>query len=373
VARKLDSLARVRDPLACTALGACAVLLALGCTAPKSADDRPPPSDAAVDAGPDAPGDAGGAACPTITEFSLSGDAGKFPAGIVEGPDGNLWFTLEYTAGFVPGGAGRYGDGLGWMSPDGSSHEIAVHTPGAGPSAITLGPDHNPWFTEFGSGNVGRVIIDGGPIVTELPTPASAPNGISPGPDGQVWFTDLDGNNVDRVSVDGGTVTPFPIPQASSQPRGIVLGPDGNLWFGEQAGLVGRVTSKGQFDQFAVPMGNPSVGSITVGPDGNLWFTDGGNEAIGRITTAGVITEYAIPTPGSNPFDIVAGPDGALWFTETSSNKIGRLAAGTDGAVSFLECDVPTQRSNPLAITATSSAVWFTEAYANKIGRVALP
>jgi streptogramin lyase len=119
-------------------------------------------------------------------------------------------------------------------------------------------------------------------------------------------------------------------------------------------------------------MGHPSVGSIAVGPDGNLWFTDG-NEAIGRITTAGVITEHAIPTPGSNPHDIAAGPDGAMWFTENGSNKIGRLAIGATGDVSFLECVVPTPRSNPLAITGTSSAMWFTEAYANKIGRVALP
>jgi virginiamycin B lyase len=353
------------------ALGTSVALLGMACTGLKSANDRATPpaaNDGAIDA---TAADAASPSCPVITEFRLPATQGTSPVGIVAATDGTVWFTLEYTDGFVPGGAGSYGSGIGWLSLDGAPHEISVPTSSSGPSAMTLGPDHNPWFAEYESGKVAKVTIDGGPVVTEFPTPANGPNGISPGPNGTLWFTDLNGNGVDRIEADGGSAEEFAIVRPSSVPRGITLGPDGNLWFAEGVGAIGRITPKGDITEFPIDQYNPSVKAITVGPDNNLWFTDGGNNAIGRISPDGaMLVEYPIPTPGSSPLEIVAGPDGALWFTESAplASKIGRVTI--DGE--FLECPTPTTLSSPNGITATSSAIWFAEADANQIARIVL-
>ena len=79
---------------------------------------------------------------------------------------------------------------LGLSSPLAAETDFVIN-PGraAFPMVITLGPDHNLWFTENSGLKIGTINTHG--VITEYPIPgAQALLGITTGPDGNLWFTD---------------------------------------------------------------------------------------------------------------------------------------------------------------------------------------
>ena len=216
------------------------------------------------------------------------------------------------------------------------------------PTGIVTGPDGNLWFTESGSGQIGRMTPSGALTQFDLatiPPPASAapgtlaeppsPQGIAAGPDGTLWFTTSD-SLIGRISTTG-TITEFQVDGLTLANSTITRGPDGNLWFTGVAGEIGRITPKGTVTEFAVPTTAPPTGSspgtapspttvngLTAGPDGALWFT-GLTGEIGRITTSGKVTEFALPT--------VPPPSGASPETQPTQVTATGITAGPDGAL----------------------------------------
>ena len=248
------------------------------------------------------------------------------------GPDGNVWFTDLVTLGKVTP-SGRY-----TIYSRGFSEVNYL-------GGITAGPDGNMWFTEqMPVGKVGKVTTDG--QITEYTagiTPDSRPADITAGPDGNLWYVAIAGNKVVRVTTDG-VVTEFAIPVPNVSAGAIAAGPDGNLWFTGASGVIGRVTTSGEFTMFTEGLSSDSVPTgIAVGADGNLWFADFAGR-IGRITPSGVITEFVVP-PMPPPEDgspapqqaisaIAATSDGSLWFNERFTGRVGRIT--TDGDISIV-------------------------------------
>jgi streptogramin lyase/uncharacterized protein YkwD len=288
-----------------------------------------------------------------FSEFSIA-TANSAPSGITVGPDGNLWFT-EYG-----------GNKVAKITPAGAITEFAVN---GNPFGITAGPDGNLWFTETSGNKIGRITPDGSTVKEfPIPTSTSYPFGITVGPDGNLWFTEYGGNKIGRITPDGSTVMEFPTPTNNSGPFGITVGPDGNLWFAEYDGnKIGRITPDGStVMEFPIPTNNSFPQGITAGPDGFLWFTETSGNKIGEISPFGG-TEFSVPTTASVPRGITGGPDGNLWFTEQDGNKIGQITpAGT-----ILEFSIPTTNSGPSAITVGPDGnLWFTERTGNKVGRI---
>jgi streptogramin lyase len=286
----------------------------------------------------------------TLAEFS----ANYAPFGITVGPDGNLWFTEV--------GSGR----IGRITPQGTVTEFSAGiTAGSAPEGITTGPDGNLWFTEYSGNRIGRITPKGD--VTEFTsgiTANSSPYRITGGPDGNLWFTQgLD--QIGRITPQG-FVTEFSTGiSPGGEPFGITTGPDGNLWFTEIAGnRIGRITPQGTVTEFSAGI---TPQEITAGPDGNLWFTEGVGR-IGRITSTGSVTEFSAGIfASSNPEAITTGPDGDLWFTELNGNVIGRLTPS--GSVVGLKAG-----NGPQGITAGPDGnLWFTELNGNAIGRLQIP
>jgi virginiamycin B lyase len=346
----------------------------------------------------------------TVTEFPLP-SPNSSPGGIVEGPDGALWFTEQGTAR------------IGRMTTGGSVTEYPLSNPGASPRAITVGRDGALWFTEesFAATSIGRITKDG--TLTEFPLSnanVEAPS-IVAGPDGALWFTEscplftgatqCPNGRIGRMTTSG-KVSEVALPTANSSPEAIAVGRDGALWFTEVQcemlqdsrifclrGKLGRVTTAGVITEFRLPRGSDgdpifAPAGIAAGRDGALWFglnacevLEGGVECsdprIGRITTGGDMSGFRLTGAKSGePGVITAGPDGALWFAEKvfggdfGSFGIGRIT--TRGAVT--EFPVPTTESTLGAfqgikgITAgPDNAVWFTETRAGKIGRITTP
>ena len=118
--------------------------------------------------------------------------------------------------------------------------EFPVPTPQSYLTAITVGPDHNLWFTEYNGNKIGRITPSGS--ITEFPVPASALYGITAGPDGNLWFTEMNANKIGCITLSG-SITEFPVPTSESQLLEITAGPDGNLWFTEgNANKIGCLT-----------------------------------------------------------------------------------------------------------------------------------
>ena len=304
----------------------------------------------------------GRAGAADIAEVNIP-TVGATPQGIVQGPDGALWFT-EFWA-----------NRIGRFSSVGVFTEFVVPTQPSHPFRIVTGPDNNLWFTESYTNKIGRVTTNG--IFTEFttPTPLSQPSGITVGPDGNLWFLEFASNKVGRVDSHGANFAEFsvvsPTNNLSIGLYNIITGPDSNLWFTENiSGKIGRITTDGTITEFPLPLTNSQPLDIIVGPDGAMWFTEFGTNRIGRITVDAIpgdnsfITEFQLPTNidvvlvTNEPCNLMVGRDGNIWFTDYGGSSIGRMT--TSGVVT--KFFTPTTNSFPTAITIKSNGnMWFCE------------
>jgi streptogramin lyase len=290
----------------------------------------------------------------TTNEYTVP-TAASVPLGIINAPDGNLWF-LE---------SGK--KKIARITPTGVITEMAT-TAGSPYQQTVVGADGNLWFTEYTPGRIGRITMTGS--LTEFASTSTAPLNISNGPDGNIWYADENNDSISRMTTSGVNTPMITFATASvNGVFGLITAPDGNLWFtsvnnnklgsfsasnptvqtintatgvypynmvigGDNniwyteytSGKIGKATITGAITDYAVPSGSGSGNTgICLGPDGNVWFTEYGKSIIGRITPSGTVTEYTVPTASSQPWGITTGPDGNIWYTESATNKIAKF------------------------------------------------
>ncbi len=304
-------------------------------------------------------------AAPTVTEFDLpTPDAA--PQDIVQGPDGNVWFTE------------RGADKIGRVTPEGVVTEFDTLDGLTQPNWIAVGPDGNLWFTGqvSGAGGVGRM-PPGDPSATESfgGFGIISVQGIAVGPDGNLWVVDSGSDQVERITTAGAAAPASEIATAGLGGRGITLGPDGNVWiagFGGQK--LGKITPAGDYTGIDAP-GGVTPYDVVGGPDGNVWYAAQGT-TVGRITANADATEDAVnfTSKGVDPFGITAGPDGAIWYAEFQANAIGRVdvGGGTTQITGLTpSASDPSKAAGPRYVTAgPQNTIWFTEETGNRVGRV---
>ena len=108
------------------------------------------------------------------------------------------------------------------------------------------GPDGNLWFTEWGDPGLPVRRITPAGTVTPFPAPAGVKlYHLAAGPDGNLWFTEFYQPRVARIIL-AGVIDEFPLPSQTAYGLQIVAGPDGNIWLTQitPAALV-RVTPAG--------------------------------------------------------------------------------------------------------------------------------
>jgi virginiamycin B lyase len=118
----------------------------------------------------------------TVSEYSLP--SGSEPAGITAGPDGNLWFAEEGTSK------------IGKITISGTVSEYALY--GGSPLNIAAGPDGNLWFGA-GMNKLDRITTSG--AITEYLLPAgSGAAGITAGPSSSMWFTETGTGRMGKIT-----------------------------------------------------------------------------------------------------------------------------------------------------------------------------
>ena len=284
---------------------------------------------------------------------------GALGAGIVAGPDGNMWFIDENAAKLVRlGMGGAFKEfpmpGLGgnaialtvgadnkFYVGNESSKILRVSTSGAvsaftTPSGdntqfgtLTLGPDGNVWFPE--TAHLGMITTAG--KITEFPYPAgfSEPNQIGTitvGGDGNIWFGEFNDDAIVRFNITTHKFTEFKDPSTCS-PVGLVKAKDDNVWFAclSLPNDVGKITKAGAITLFPGGDGYGAQETFqisTVGADGAPWFESGNNNVIFRINTStGAVTTFSPPFQSSErPDSIASGPDGNLWVTTVGLDNV---------------------------------------------------
>jgi virginiamycin B lyase len=138
-----------------------------------------------------------------VAEFLVNLPEGTRPVRGVLGPDGNLWVAGS--------GTEQTQNRIFRITSDGQQTSFLI-PPGREPQDITVGSDGALWFTEFGTGSIGRMTISGEYSSCPLPSSASNPHpyGIATGADGNIWFTEREGGKLGRLS--GNCVPPAPAP-----------------------------------------------------------------------------------------------------------------------------------------------------------------
>jgi streptogramin lyase len=303
-------------------------------------------------------GGAASAATPwTIDEFPILTVAG-LPNEIVNGPDGNLWFTE------------RTGAVVGRITPAGVVTEFPIADPDPRPEGIAAGPDGNLWVALRNANAIARVTTTGVMTLFPLPSSDAVPIDIALGSDGAMWFTERLGNRIGRISMTG-DISQYPLPTGSARPTSIASGPDGAVWFVEQnLDRIGRIATDGTITEFGLGATGLILGDVVTGSDGAIWFAEQATNQIGRLALDGTVTRFGVPTLNSSPIGMALGPDGNVWFTERDGNALGRITP--TGAI--VEFAVPTPNSGPFGITAgPDDNVWFTGAFSDTIGRMNLP
>lgn len=286
--------------------------------------------------------------------------ANSQPRAIINGSDGNVWFTegTEFTS--APAKIGR-------ITPAGSITEFDANCEFCILTDIVQGPDdilyvtsNNPILLRF---NVAT-----GAFLAPIDIPNSgAVAGDLAGHGDDIWFTDFNNDSLWRYAISAGQFTQFPL---QVQPSDVAIDNAGNAWFTAPFdNSVNRLNpATGSVESFPVPDGL-SPRQITIATDGQIWFTSRFvPQGVGRLDpTTGAVTTF--PTPSNpGPEGIAASPDGSIWFTQTTKGNI----ASIDNAGVITETKV-VKNSEPFGISvAADGDPWYTMMAANKIATVQL-
>ncbi len=286
-----------------------------------------------------------------VTEYPLPSQI-RFPTRITVGSDGNAWFTgIGKTGSRDTAAIGRVV--IGGSSEGQIAVTLASTMSGVNLGGITGGPDGNIWFTADFSRNsanrdqIGRLVPDGSGsgTITYFPVPVDRCCGnaqsdtlsdIKPGPDGNIWFTELDSAQIGTISPAGNVTETAANSGADGDSAITSLEANNTMWSVGSSGV----------NRHSVPLTNSSTGigtspgwdgtprtfdgfDIVAGSDHNLWILHA-DLAISRLKTDGTVTEYTQAVDSSAwasvSEQIAAGPDGNIWFTNSAVDRVGRIS-----------------------------------------------
>ncbi len=288
-------------------------------------------------------------------EFAIPNGVGT-DNDIVEGPDGNMWVTLEGTAGT---------NGVARITPAGNVTEFPLANTSYG---IAVGPDDNLWVSTA----IGVIKVPPGD--PDNPTPYDVGlddgRGIVAGPDDRMWVAGKDQLVSFDVADPEGTDDSTAI--TGLAPHGMSVGTDGLLWIADGNGRVISATAAADpvITEHDIQI-NDAGGAQDVagGPNGQVAYaaptTD--PQTVGRINPGGdpLKTELV----ASDPFGVTFAPDGAYWVARSQTNDLLRLTP--DGKTTTLTGFAPSGGVGPRKIaTGPNDTLWVTLDTPEKVARV---
>lgn len=289
------------------------------------------------------------AAAPAVSgEFDVPGLGSNNK--LVQGPDGNMWVTLdgnardvaqitpdgkvkEFNLGAVtPLGITVGPEGLIWVArnggvisfspadPEGTKKITDVALVGASPS-IVLGPDGNLWAT---NDNKLAKIPPANPIAaTEVKVP-----GLTAAKDIDAAGPLVVVAGFEHIfAVDAGAGTVVADQKIGGQAQGVGGNPNGQYAFTQPVNAPKEI---GLLAPGVAPIIRSAEGTdpfgITLGSDGAYWSPEFISDGLSRITADGTVSGITGFKKASGPRQIAAGPGNTLWVTLEMTKKVGRVS-----------------------------------------------
>ncbi len=145
--------------------------------------------------------------------------------------------------------------------------------------------------------------------------------------DENVWFTNPGTGQIGKVDAKTLKVTQWMPPTLNTYERRIAIDTDGVVWFGEyQKGKIGRFDPKTQaFKEYDVPGGVDAFPyAIGIGADHSIWYSSYYLDVIGRLDPkTGKILEYPFPHSENTIREFFPDSEGRMWYGSPSNNKVG--------------------------------------------------
>jgi streptogramin lyase len=235
---------------------------------------------------------------------------------------------------------------------------------------ITPGPDGNLWFTSNFSNFVGSITPAG--VITEYPLQTVDCGGgtqtgyfpidIATGSDGALWFQEYPScggtNYIGRITTSG-SITEYP---NSIGGAGLVLGSDGNLWAGVGApdNTIASISTSGVVTAYSD--GSSCVpGGIGGGSDGSVWFPCSGTP--GAVGQAIVSPEAPTITSSDNTsvgmrvpvnFEVTSSSAPVASLTESGSLPAGLTFTDNGDGTASIQGVIPAGSAGSYPITITA-------------------
>jgi virginiamycin B lyase len=246
-------------------------------------------------------------------------------------PDGSVWLTeqgsnklgrwdpvtqkiAEYQDSYLPGKEGT--------EEGGSRHTVRVDSKGVAWSSgypLTRYDPETGKFTDF--------------------TEAAHTYSLAFDKDENVWFTNPGTGQIGKVDAKTLKVTQWMPPTLETYERRITLDSDGAVWFGEfRAGKIGRFDPKTQtFKEYDLPGGALTFPyALGIGADHSIWYSSYYLDVIGRLDPkTGKVLEYPFPHSENTLREFFLDADGKrMWYGSPSNNKVGYfyLTGAPEGA-----------------------------------------
>ncbi len=183
-----------------------------------------------------------------------------------------------------------------------------------------------------------------GQEIQEYSVPPSEPHDVAPAQDGTVWYTDQGSGELGRLNPATGEVTVVPLGEGSS-PHGVIVGPDGNAWVTDSGlNAIVRVDNDTRLvSTFSLPKesGYANLNTATFDGQGVLWFT-GQSGIYGRFDPATEQLKVFDAPRRPGPYGITTTPSGEVYYTSLAGSYVGRIDTET-GDAAVLEPPTPDQ------------------------------
>ena len=285
-----------------------------------------------------------------FTDYAMP-SATDIPTAVAVGPDGAVWFTIEFAAAI-----GVFRNGRIEKLPKGKQNFE--------PLGLGVDADGFAWYTDGPIKAVSRVSPTGAVTSFPLSGPVAKLARLAVAPDGAVWFAEETAFSLTRLK--DGVFTRHEVGSLAAAPFGVAVDASGTVWGTiPRANKLVRIAPGREAVELDVPTRAGQIGDVAVDRQGDVWFTEFRANKIGRLA-GGVFSEFAVPTPSAGLTALATAPDGAVWFTELRAHQLGRVR---DGVVA--EFPLPRRDARPFGIAVdAANNVWYTD-LAGRLGRLA--
>ena len=212
-----------------------------------------------------------------VTQYKMPDEKADDPHTAVFDAHGMLWFTVQG------------GNMVGRLDPKSGKVELkTVPTESALPYGIAINSKGVPFFCELGSNKMAKIDPQSMNI-SEFKLPESVrPRRLAIASDDQVYFTDFKSGNLGRLNPANGEVKMWASPGgADSGPYGITITPDGSVWYSESGvkpnTLIKFDPRTEKFARANIPSGGGVVRNMAATPDGRVYIACSGVDKIGIV------------------------------------------------------------------------------------------